>query len=296
MAYHSLEDLVRQTQQTGKTLPQLVLENETALSGQSEPDILAELCRRLSVMRASAQKALHAPQQMACGLISGQAMAQQRYLEQAGPAGTLCGATANLAMALALSCSEVNASMGRICAAPTAGSCGILPAVLGALEQAHAFTDAQLQQALLTASGVGAVIMKNATVAGAEGGCQAECGTAAAMAAAAAVQLFGGTAEQMANAAGIALVNVMGLVCDPVAGLVQLPCSFRNASGAVNALLSADLALAGLCPGIPPDEVVDAMYKTGRKLPMELRETALGGMAAQPAAKQVARRLAAGDI
>jgi L-serine dehydratase len=137
--------------------------------------------------------------------------------------------------------------------------------------------------------------MRNATVAGAEGGCQAECGTAAAMAAAACVQLKGGSAVQMVNAAALALVNVMGLVCDPVAGLVQLPCSFRNASGAVNALLSADLALAGQAPGIPPDEVVDAMYRTGRKLPLELRETALGGMAAEPAAKQVAKQLQQGQ-
>ncbi|MEG0803506.1 MAG: L-serine ammonia-lyase, iron-sulfur-dependent, subunit alpha, partial [Pygmaiobacter sp.] len=143
----------------------------------------------------------------------------------------------------------------------------------------------------LVASGIGAIITKNATIAGAEGGCQAECGTAAAMAAAAAVSIAGGSAEMMAAASGIALVNVMGLVCDPVAGLVQLPCSFRNASGAVNALISADLALAGQQPGIPVDQVIDAMYRVGRKLPMELRETALGGMAAEPAAKEIAKKL-----
>ena len=294
MAYHSLQDLIDQSA-AGKSLPRVVLENELQLTGMSEEALHAELCRRLEVMRASTQKALDEPQTMACNLIKGQARLQKRYLDAAGSA-SLCGEAANRAMAMALSCSEVNASMGRICAAPTAGSCGILPAVLCTLEDEKGYTEDQLVDALLVACGVGAVIMRNATVAGAEGGCQAECGAAAAMAAAASVHLQKGTPRQMANAAAIALINVMGLVCDPIAGLVQLPCSFRNASGAVNALLSADLALAGQDPGIPPDEVIDAMYRTGRKLPMELRETALGGMAAQPSAKAIAKKLAAGEV
>lgn len=273
---------------THRSLADVIAASECDLTGSDENEILHKLDERYEVMRKSARRALSNPQPMVCGLISGQSQKQETY---AGTGG-LSGRFLNHVMAMALSGSEVNASMGRICAAPTAGSCGILPAVLTGLEEEHGYTKEELRSALLVAGGIGAIITKNATVAGAAGGCQAECGAAAAMAAAAAVQLAGGNAQMCANAAGIALVNVMGLVCDPVAGLVQLPCSFRNASGAINALISADMAMAGQTPGIPVDEVIDAMYRTGKKLPMELRETALGGMAAQPAAKEIAKKLA----
>lgn len=285
--YNNLRQLVEQAAETQSTLPQLIAQSECELTGTTLCQLRRRLTERYEVMRASAARALHEPQQMVCGLISGQAERQQRYA--AGQ--SLSGGFLNRVMAMAFSSSEVNAAMGRICAAPTAGSCGIVPAVLVGLQEEYGYAEDKMQNALLVAGGVGAVITKNATVAGAAGGCQAECGTAAAMAAAAAAYLAGGSAECCVNAAAIALIHVMGLVCDPVAGLVQLPCSFRNASGAVNALISADLALAGQTPGIPPDEVVDAMYRTGKQLPMELRETALGGMAAQPAAKKIAREL-----
>ena len=191
-------------------------------------------------------------------------------------------------MARAISLSETNAAMGKICAAPTAGSCGILPAVLVTMEEEWNLSKRKILEGLLIASGIGAVVVKNATVAGAEGGCQAECGVAAAMAAAAVVYLAGGTCRQQAAAVSLALINVMGLVCDPIAGLVQIPCAQRNASQAVNAIVSADVALADtVCP-VPADEAIEAMYRVGKQLPRELRETALGGIAESETGKRIA--------
>ena len=285
--YNTIEDLLRVQQETGKPLHQIILEEEMALTDCGQQQIYDRLRERYQVMQTSAQRALAQPQQMVLGLISGQSACQQKHAQ----GESICGGFLNELMAMALSCSEVNASMGRICAAPTAGSCGILPAVLLSVGKKYNASEQQMLDALLVAAGFGAVITRNATVSGAEGGCQAECGAAAAMAAAAAVTLAGGSARMAANACAIALMNVMGLVCDPVAGLVQLPCSFRNASGAVNAVISADLALAGQDPKIPADECIDAMYKVGKKLPMELRETALGGIAVQPAGKAFAEQL-----
>lgn len=285
--YNTIEDLLRVQQETGKPLHQIILEEEMTLTDCGRQQIYDRLRERYQVMQTSAQRALAQPQQMVLGLISGQSACQQKHAQ----GESICGGFLNELMAMALSCSEVNASMGRICAAPTAGSCGILPAVLLSVGKKYNASEQQMLDALLVAAGFGAVITRNATVSGAEGGCQAECGAAAAMAAAAAVMLAGGSARMAANACAIALMNVMGLVCDPVAGLVQLPCSFRNASGAVNAVISADLALAGQDPKIPADECIDAMYKVGKKLPMELRETALGGIAVQPAGKAFAEQL-----
>ena len=285
--YNTIEDLLRVQQETRKPLHQIILEEEMALTDCGQQQIYDRLRERYQVMQTSAQRALAQPQQMVLGLISGQSACQQKHAQ----GESICGGFLNELMAMALSCSEVNASMGRICAAPTAGSCGILPAVLLSVGKKYNASEQQMLDALLVAAGFGAVITRNATVSGAEGGCQAECGAAAAMAAAAAVMLAGGSARMAANACAIALMNVMGLVCDPVAGLVQLHCSFRNASGAVNAVISADLALAGQDPKIPADECIDAMYKVGKKLPMELRETALGGIAVQPAGKAFAEQL-----
>ena len=285
--YNTIEDLLRVQQETGKPLHQIILEEEMALTDCGQQQIYDRLRERYRVMQTSAQRALAQPQQMVLGLISGQSACQLKHAQ----GESICGGFLNELMAMALSCSEVNASMGRICAAPTAGSCGILPAVLLSVGKKYNASEQQMLDALLVAAGFGAVITRNATVSGAEGGCQAECGAAAAMAAAAAVMMAGGSARMAANACAIALMNVMGLVCDPVAGLVQLPCSFRNASGAVNAVISADLALAGQDPKIPADECIDAMYKVGKKLPMELRETALGGIAVQPAGKTFAEQL-----
>lgn len=269
-----------------------ILHNEMEQHGRSEDDVYTGLAARWLVMKASAQKALQTPRHMTGDLISGQANTQYEYAKKGG----FAGAAANYAMAWALSASEVNASMGRVCAAPTAGACGVLPAVLlAAAEHAHP-SDKELLDALMVAAGVGAIITRNATVSGAEGGCQAECGSAAAMAAAAVVVLGGGDAKQVGNAVAIALMNCMGLVCDPVAGLVQLPCSFRNASQAVGALAAADLALAGQDSVIPVDEVVEAMLKVGHSLPSTLKETALGGIAATKTARRLQAELKMGEI
>ncbi|MFW5669784.1 MAG: L-serine ammonia-lyase, iron-sulfur-dependent, subunit alpha, partial [Acetivibrio ethanolgignens] len=236
----------------------------------------------------AATKAFTAERKTVGSLITGITKPQYEYAKKGD---TLCGDFLNIVMARALSCSEVNASMGKICAAPTAGACGILPAVLISLEEKEEFPRKKVLEGLLIASGIGAVIMKNATVAGAEGGCQAECGVAAAMAAAAAVYLKGGTDEMIADSVAISLMNCMGLVCDPVAGLVQVPCAQRNASQAVNALLSADLILAGMKSIIPPDEVVDAMYRVGKLLPYQLKETALGGIAKTKTGQAIAAEI-----
>ena len=286
MTYHTCEDLLRLIENQ-KKLWQVVLENEISLTGSTEDEVLSHLSDRWEIMTASAHRALQNPLPTALHLISGVSAPQYRY----AAGGGLCGALVNRVMAYALSCSETNAAMGKICAAPTAGACGILPAVLLGLSEELSLTREDLLHGLLTASGIGAVIMKNATVAGAEGGCQAECGVAAAMAAAAAVELAGGTPAQSMQAVSLALMNCMGLVCDPVAGLVQIPCAQRNASQAVNALLSADLALGGMrCP-IPADEVIGAMRSVGKALPVSLRETAQGGLAAAPTAREIAKGL-----
>lgn len=284
--YDNFAQLLGQCEAQGRSLDELILEDECLLTGRGAGEVMEALEERYQVMAASAGRALHQP--LGDTLISGTAQVQQRY---ALSGHTVCGPLINRVMARALSCSECNAAMGRICAAPTAGACGILPAVLLSLEEAFSTGREAALRALLTASGVGAVIVRNATVSGAEGGCQAECGVAAAMAAASAAQLMGGTPAQALDAAALALMNVMGLVCDPVAGLVQVPCAQRNASQAVNALISCDLALSGMRSLIPLDEVVEAMYRVGRQLPPALRETALGGVAATPTAQAIQEAL-----
>ena len=286
--YHSIADLIGQAKQRGVTIGAIVLENEMALTEKTAESVCGELRRRYNIMGESIVRALDEPQQMVLGLIAGQSKKQNDYTNAGN---TLCGGLLGRIMARALSACEVNASMGRICAAPTAGSCGILPAVISEVARERNAGDEVLMDALLTACGVGAVITKNATVAGAEGGCQAECGTAAAMAGAASVILAGGTPDMVDHCVAIALMNCMGLVCDPVAGLVQLPCSYRNASQAVNAVLSAALALAGQNSVIPADEAIAAMYKVGRQLPPELRETAAGGIAVTPTGKKYHKEL-----
>lgn len=282
--YTSIESLVTLATERGHPIWQVVLEEEMALSGTSREQVLEGLNQRYQVMQASAHRALEEALPTAGNLITGLASTHYTYASQGN---SLCGPFLNQVMAMALSGSEVNAAMGKICAAPTAGSCGILPAVLVGLQERDSLPLETIWQGLLVAGGIGAVITRNATVAGAEGGCQAECGVAAAMAGAAAVHLQGGATQQIVNAVSLALMNAMGLVCDPVAGLVQVPCAQRNASQAVNALLSADLALGGMESIIPADQVIDAMYQVGKMLPGQLRETAQGGIAATEAGRRI---------
>jgi len=286
--YHNLKELLQQAEDREVLISEIVLENEIEQFGTDAETVYKRLEERYEVMERAAVRALSERLETAGNLISGIAMQQNQYTQNGK---TLCGDFINTAMAMALSGSEVNASMGRICAAPTAGACGIVPAVLISIEKARNCSKKAMLDAILTTSGIGTVIMKNATVAGAEGGCQAECGVAAAMAAAAGVELCGGTPRQSIWAAALALVNCMGLVCDPIAGLVQVPCAQRNASQSVNALTCIDLAMAGMTLPVTPDEVVESMYKVGRMLPPQLRETAQGGIAATQSAQEITKKI-----
>jgi len=286
--YHNLKELLRQAEDHEVLLSEIILQNEIEQFQTSREVIYEKLEERYEVMKRAAVKALGEPLKTAGNLISGIAKQQNDYTAKGT---TLCGEFLNSAMAMALSGSEVNASMGRICAAPTAGACGIVPAVLMSIERAKKCSKEEMLNAVLTSSGIGTIMMKNATVAGAEGGCQAECGVAAAMAAAAGVELCGGTPRQSVWAAVLALVNCMGLVCDPIAGLVQVPCAQRNASQTVNALTCIDLAMAGMTLPVTPDEVVESMYKVGRMLPPQLRETAQGGLAATQSAQEIRKKI-----
>ena len=245
----------------------------------SREALFARMKATLDVMREGATLGREKAVYSLSGLIGGDAYKLEQYLSTGK---SLMGNALIKAMAMALSSSEVNGSMGKIVACPTAGSCGILPAAILTAGEELGKTDEEMIEALFAASAVGMLIGMNATFAGAEGGCQAECGSAAAMAAAAVVEMMGGTPEMSLDASAIVFKNVLGLVCDPVAGLVEIPCAKRNASGAISALSTADLVMAGVTSKIPFDDALSAMYKVGRSLPEELRETALGGVAITP--------------
>lgn len=266
-----------------KNIPiwEYTIQEEIEKSESNRETVIERMRSTLHVMMNSATYAQENEVQSVSGLIGGDAYKIKQYADKGN---TLSGEFMNRAMARALSSSEVNAAMGRIVACPTAGSCGILPAVVLSAGEKLNKTEDQLINALFTAAGVGVIIAKNATLAGAEGGCQAECGSAAAMASAAVVEMMGGTPQQALSAAAIVIKNVLGLICDPVAGLVEVPCAKRNIAGTVSALTTADLAMSGVYSKIPFDEVVWAMYKVGKQLPSELRETAQGGIAITPTA------------
>lgn len=281
MDFTTAAQLLALCQEGSVTLGEAMLRREMDLTGASREEIMARLERSLEIMEQAAAAALAAPQKTMGGLIGGEAIALEARRE-AGKA--VCGPLLARSAAIAMGTLEVNASMGLIVAAPTAGSCGVLPGALLGQAEAFGFKREALLEGLLTASAVGYLIARNATIAGAEGGCQAEVGTASAMAAAAIAGLHGGSPEQCLWAAGTALVNLMGLVCDPIGGLVESPCQGRNAIGAAGALVAAETALAGIPSPAPLDEVIAAMYAVGRALPSELRETALGGIAAAPSA------------
>ncbi len=283
MPYTNLAELASAAAARGLTIGAVVREGEAAETETPEPEINARMARNLEVMREAAARGLAGIRSR-----SGLTGTDAKKMAEAGPG--VAGELLDTAIARALAVSEVNAAMGRIVAAPTAGSAGVLPAVILTVGERVGATDEQLIEALFTAGGVGQVIAAKATLAGAEGGCQAECGSAAAMAAAAAVQLAGGTPEQCVDAAAIALKGSLGLVCDPVAGLVEVPCIKRNGLSAAAALAAADMALAGIRSVIPADEVIVAMGEVGRALPASLRETSQGGLATTPTGKRLASR------
>lgn len=247
--------------------------------GAKREDLIQGMKKVLNVMKKSSQEAMEKEVKSVSGLIGGDAIKLAKYSENGNP---LCGEFLTKAMARALSSSEVNAAMGKVVASPTAGSCGILPAVILSAGERLNKSEDELIKALFTASGIGILIAKNATLSGAEGGCQAECGSAAAMGAAAVVEMMGGTPTMALDAAAIVIKNVLGLVCDPIAGLVEVPCAKRNVAGTVSSLTTADLVMSGVKSIIPFDDAVAAMYRVGKQLPCELRETAMGGLATTP--------------
>ena len=250
----------------------------------------ASMAKMLSTWQAiqDAADSYTGTQRSVSGLVGGDGLKMRLYARRGESIG---GEFMDEVIVQAISMAESNACMRRIVAAPTAGSCGVVPAVLLPLCEREHYTQHELLEALYVASGIGAVIAYRASISGAAGGCQAEIGTASAMAAGALVSLRGGTNEQIGHAVAMALKNLMGLVCDPVAGLVEVPCVKRHVIGAVNALSAADMALAGIESRIPVDEVIDAMGEVGRRMPVEFRETALGGLAATPTGKAVKERM-----
>lgn len=246
----------------------------------------ARMSRVLEIMRSSALQPIENPGKSMGGLIGGEA----KLLSDHRASGrAICGTILSRAVTYAMAVLEVNSSMGLIVAAPTAGSSGIVPGLLLALQEEYGLSDARLTDALYNAGAIGYLAMRNATVAGAVGGCQAEVGIASAMAASAAVELLDGTPEQCLYAATTVLMNMLGLVCDPVGGLVEYPCQNRNAAGVANALTAAELSLSGIRQLIPFDEMLATMYAVGKRLPAELRETALGGCATAPSACELCR-------
>lgn len=270
----------------GLSVSEVMLRREMERSERSRDDIMADLCSNLQVMQTSITKGLD-PENLQHGVFTGGDAVKLNHFA----ASSNMGREMAEIVAAAIAVVEVNASMGKIVAAPTAGASGILPAVLLVCGRKRNFDEEMLCRGLLTAGAIGCLIASNASIAGASGGCQAETGSAAAMAAGALTELCGGTPEMVFHAAAMALKNVMGLVCDPVGGLVECPCVKRNAIGAANAVVSCDMALAGITSLIPFDEVVDAMKAVGNQMHPDLRETARGGLAATPTGKALAEKL-----
>ncbi|MBR4659047.1 MAG: L-serine ammonia-lyase, iron-sulfur-dependent, subunit alpha [Clostridia bacterium] len=277
-------ELIRLCDEEGIKISEAMIRREVQMGDSTREQIIAEMRTDLKVMRESVKKGLTEKVQSVSRLTGGEAMTLYRYADF----GPLSGSETCHAAAAAMAVVEVNAAMGRIVAAPTAGASGILPAVLIECSHTHDWSDDQLIEGLFCAGAIGLLFAKNATISGAEGGCQAETGVASAMAAAALVEISGGEPLHCLDAAAIAIKNIEGLVCDPVAGLVECPCIKRNAMGAANALLSADMALCGITSLIPFDEVVASMYAVGREIRPEYRETAKGGLAATPTGKLIA--------
>lgn len=283
--YNKATEIYDIYKQTGKEIWEIALMKDEENIGVSPEDMLEKMSVTLNVMKESAYKGLEEAVISLSGITGGNAIKVNHFRDD-----SVSGSVITRAMAMALSVSEVNASMGRIVAAPTAGASGIIPGVLFTMQEKYNYTDKELIKALITAGVIGEIIAQNASISGAEGGCQAECGSASAMGAAAICYLRGHSPEIMFAASAFAIKNILGLVCDPVCGLVEYPCNLRNASGVVNAIISADLAMAGVDCLIPLDETIDSMRQVGASMPEALRETAMGGVAATPTAQKLEER------
>lgn len=291
ISFTRIDEMIAIANSLQKPLSSVILEFEAQRSERPQNEIWSDMKTNLDVMRVAVKEGLSQTEKSFSGLVGGDA---NRLINKINTAQLLTGTTSARAAAYALAISEVNAAMGKVVACPTAGSCGILPGALLAAGEMLEASDDDLVRGLFTAAGIGMVIAENASIAGAIGGCQAECGAAAAMAAGAVTDIAGGTPEQVSHALALALKNLLGLVCDPVAGLVEIPCVKRNAFGAAHALLAAEMALAGIESVIPGDEVISAMHQISLTMPRALRETSEGGLAKTPTAINITNRLQAG--
>lgn len=281
MDFKNAKELLELCQKQNLPISRIMLNREITEGEMPEEEALSRMARALEIMKESARTPIKTPVRSMGGLIGGEA---GKLAAHQAASRNILGEVLEKAITCAVAVLETNASMGLIVAAPTAGSAGVVPGMLLSLQECHHFSDEDLVKALFNAGAIGYLAMRNATVAGAVGGCQAEVGIASAMAASAAVELFGGSPKQCLDAATIVLMNMLGLVCDPVGGLVEYPCQNRNAAGVANALIAAEMALAGLSQLIPFDEMLETMYTVGKRLPAELRETAMGGCAIAPSA------------
>ena len=281
MDFKNAKELLAPCQKKKLPISEVMRQREILLGETTAEIVDQRMDRVLEIMKDAAFSPIKDPVISMGGLIGGEA---RKLCEFHDLGKSLCGNVLGKGITYAMATLETNASMGLIVASPTAGSAGIVPGMMLALQEVYGFSDKKIRQALFNAGAIGYLAMRNATVAGAVGGCQAEVGIASAMAASAAVELLGGTPLQCTYAASTVLMNMLGLVCDPVGGLVEYPCQNRNAAGVSNALIAAEMSLAGIPQFIPLDEMIDAMYTVGKKLPAELRETALGGCAATPSA------------
>jgi L-serine dehydratase len=280
--FKTVAELVQLAESQNKKMSQIMLEQEMEVSGKTSDEILQQMAKAYDIMDKAVQRGITEDVRSHSGLTGGAAKKLHAYIAKGN---YLTGETILHAVSKAMSTNEVNAAMGTICATPTAGAAGIVPGCLFSVSEKLNTSKEDRIDFLLTAGAIGYVIANNAFIAGATGGCQAETGSAAAMAAAAIVEMAGGTPTQSSHAMSIALQNMLGLVCDPVAGLVEVPCVKRNAIGASIAMVAADMALADITFIIPADEVIDAMYRIGKTMPHTLKETALGGLAATPTGK-----------
>lgn len=285
--FRNVAELVEMANSQNKKISEIMIEQEMDVTGRSREEIISVMDRNLKVMEEAVERGIKGVKSHS-GLTGGDAVLLQKYIE----AGNfLTGETILDAVSKAVATNEVNAAMGTICATPTAGSAGVVPGTLFAMKKRLNPTRKQMVSFLFTAGAFGFVVANNASISGAAGGCQAEVGSAAGMAAAAIVEMAGGTPDQCAQAMAITLKNMLGLVCDPVAGLVEVPCVKRNAMGAANAMVAADMALAGITSRIPCDEVIDAMFKIGQSMPTALKETAQGGLAATPTGRELEAKI-----
>ena len=281
MDFKNAKELLALCQEKNLPISEVMRQREILLGETSAKIVDQRMDRVLEIMKDAAFSPIKNPVKSMGGLIGGESRKLYEFQFQGK---SLCCNVLSRSITYAMATLETNASMGLIVASPTAGSAGIVPGLMLALQEVYEFSDEKIRQALFNAGAIGYLAMRNATVAGAVGGCQAEVGIASAMAASAAVELLGGTPLQCTYAASTVLMNMLGLVCDPVGGLVEYPCQNRNAAGVSNALIAAEMSLAGITQFIPLDEMIDTMYTVGKKLPAELRETALGGCAATPSA------------